>query len=123
MTNKRGRKPGSFVNVGECSDCGHPTNPISQTKQDKENNVIRYSKHCPSCIFYLKYGSKMHLQKWIKKTCEQCGFIAKYHCQLDIDHIDGNHYNDDEDNLMCLCANCHRAKTFENKEHRGRYTQ
>ena len=33
-------------------------------------------------------------------------------CQLDVDHIDGNHNNDEEVNLQTLCANCHRLKTY-----------
>jgi len=32
-------------------------------------------------------------------------------CQLDVDHIDGNHKNNEINNLQTLCANCHRLKT------------
>jgi 5-methylcytosine-specific restriction endonuclease McrA len=32
--------------------------------------------------------------------------------QLDVDHIDGNHRNNNPENLQTLCANCHRLKTF-----------
>lgn len=46
-----------------------------------------------------------------KKYCERCGFIAVHECQLDVDHIDDNHENDDPSNLMTLCANCHRLKS------------
>lgn len=51
-----------------------------------------------------------------KETCEACGFIPAHPCQLDIDHIDGNHSNNDISNLQTLCANCHRLKTYENKD-------
>lgn len=34
-----------------------------------------------------------------------------HHCQLDVDHIDGNHSNNKLSNLQTLCANCHRLKT------------
>jgi 5-methylcytosine-specific restriction endonuclease McrA len=37
--------------------------------------------------------------------------------QLDVDHIDGNHANDDPSNLQTLCANCHRLKTQVNADH------
>lgn len=40
--------------------------------------------------------------------CASCGFVPFDPCQLDVDHIDGNHQNHDADNLMTLCANCHR---------------
>lgn len=43
--------------------------------------------------------------------CEQCGFIPLHGCQLDVDHIDGNHKNDDPKNLRTLCANCHRLRS------------
>lgn len=55
-------------------------------------------------------------KKYKKKFCEDCGFFAKYSCQLDVDHVDGNHYNNDLSNLKTLCANCHRLKTYLNKE-------
>jgi len=56
--------------------------------------------------FYFKYK---------KKFCETCGFIGDA-CQLDVDHIDGNHKNNDPINLQTLCANCHRLKTRLNKD-------
>lgn len=54
-------------------------------------------------------------QKFKKDICEACGFIPVDKCQLDVDHIDGNHENNDESNLQTLCANCHRLKTFNLK--------
>lgn len=46
-----------------------------------------------------------------------CGFVAIHSVQLDVDHIDGNHANNDVSNLMTLCANCHRLKTQMNNDH------
>jgi len=43
----------------------------------------------------------------------RCGFTCNGHntdC-LEIDHWDGNKYNNHQDNLVVLCANCHRKKT------------
>lgn len=51
-----------------------------------------------------------------KNFCENCGFVALHLCQLDVDHIDGNHFNNEPTNLRTLCANCHRLKTYLNKE-------
>ena len=50
-------------------------------------------------------------RKYLKETCERCGFIPEDKCQLDIDHIDNDHFNDTPDNLRTLCANCHRLVT------------
>lgn len=44
-------------------------------------------------------------------TCEHCGFNARDSCQIDVDHIDGDHKNNQKANLQALCANCHRLKT------------
>jgi 5-methylcytosine-specific restriction endonuclease McrA len=37
--------------------------------------------------------------------------------QLDVDHIDGDHTNNELNNLQTLCANCHRLKTQVNNDH------
>ena len=51
-----------------------------------------------------------------KAICEECGFIPIHSCQLDVDHMDGNHNNNDEFNLKTLCANCHRLKTLKSND-------
>ena len=48
--------------------------------------------------------------------CSSCGFIPINPCQLDVDHIDGDHNNNALDNLQTLCANCHRLKTYLQKD-------
>lgn len=45
-------------------------------------------------------------------SCDHCGFIPVHPCQLECDHIDGNHNNNDECNIQTLCANCHKLKSF-----------
>lgn len=54
--------------------------------------------------------------KYKKDYCEACGFVAEHYCQLDVDHIDGNKKNNDPSNFQTLCANCHRLKTFKNRD-------
>lgn len=61
-------------------------------------------------------GRQRKTLKYRKDFCERCGFKAEHPCQLDVDHIDGNHKNDDPRNYQTLCANCHRLKTFLNKD-------
>tara|TARA_B100000131_G_C18003541_1_gene567485 strand:- start:463 stop:1017 length:555 start_codon:yes stop_codon:yes gene_type:complete len=36
--------------------------------------------------------------------------------QLQVDHKDGNHSNNEKDNLQTLCGNCHYLKTQKNKD-------
>lgn len=64
----------------------------------KEANKKRDSKRRP-------------YQQYKKLYCESCNFIPTHPCQLDVDHIDGDHSNNEIDNLQTLCANCHRLKT------------
>jgi hypothetical protein len=79
----------------------------------------KYRTVCRSC-HNSKHIKTYRLHK--KNTCEKCGFIPHHLCQLDVDHIDGNHMNNDPSNLMTLCANCHRLKTHLQKDH-SRKTQ
>ena len=64
----------------------------------------------------LDFFGKSPYKKYKKDKCEKCGFIPEHKCQLDVDHIDGNHNNNDLSNLQTLCSNCHRLKTFKNKD-------
>ena len=78
-----------------CPDCQRIYNKTwSKANRDKKN----------------LYGREYRAVK--KDHCEKCGFKAEHSCQLDVDHVDGNHNNNDISNLMTLCANCHRFKSY-----------
>lgn len=50
-----------------------------------------------------------------KDRCNRCK--KKWHyTQLDVDHIDSDHSNNDPGNLQTLCANCHRLVTWERNQ-------
>lgn len=67
---------------------------------------------------------RYHVYRHYKKdNCELCGFVPIHPSQLDVDHIDANHNNNNPDNLMTLCANCHRLKTHLNKDYMAKESQ
>lgn len=57
--------------------------------------------------------------KYRKEYCENIDHRLGFTCtativwpgQLQVDHIDGNHDNNEPENLQTLCANCHAVKT------------
>lgn len=93
--------------------------------QKRVASTNKYKPICSSCdklvnekrprwASYPRRPSNYRVYK--KDSCENCGFIPEDRCQLDVDHIDGNHYNNNSENLQTLCANCHRLKTKTNKD-------
>jgi len=111
------------------------TNPNRpKCKTCKKNVALRqYYKHvtdgkrfywidiCTSCR-RKNEGKPIRKSKYKDKVnkgliCSLCPFIAEHKCQIDIDHIDGNHSNNLSENLQQICANCHRLKTQLNKDY------
>jgi hypothetical protein len=74
----------------------------------------KYRSICASCHRATKPNHRYKAHK--KDKCDECGFIPKHPCQLDVDHIDGNNDNNLQSNLQTLCSNCHRLKTWLKKE-------
>jgi predicted HNH restriction endonuclease len=55
--------------------------------------------------------------------CQKCGFIAEHYCQIDTHHIDGDKSNNTPENIIFVCANCHRLITFTERHHSLKYRQ
>lgn len=108
------KKPESTSIQGMCVIC----KVCKQTSRGKGN----YRPVCSGCHKERTKGvrhDKLKTKPYIvhkKDICELCGFVPVHSCQLDVDHIDGNHDNNDISNLQTLCANCHRLKTYINKD-------
>lgn len=48
-------------------------------------------------------------------NCE-CTATIRYNFQLSVDHINGNHFDDREENHQTLCHNCHKVKSIFSKD-------
>jgi 5-methylcytosine-specific restriction endonuclease McrA len=127
---KRGHKH----NSSRCPTCKQATNKRYQVAGFISVDTALQTKKCRICKHVKtinKYGRGAFICRVCKKlpasvrsyiihkkeVCEECAFVPINICQLQVDHIDGNHENNDLSNLKTMCANCHILKTFLNKEH------
>jgi 5-methylcytosine-specific restriction endonuclease McrA len=97
----------------KCHICGKPARKQSRKKKD---GSIAYHRFCRKHAKMMWEGKSYALHK--KDKCERCGFVPEHDCQLDVDHINGDHSDNRPKNLQTLCANCHRLKTLENKDYK-----
>jgi hypothetical protein len=74
------------------------------------------SRRCKQRSKDIRLFKKRPYRIFVEDKCSNCGFIPIHTCQLDVDHIDGNKKNNNISNLQTLCANCHRLKTYVNKD-------
>lgn len=89
-----------------CKTCG---NPCKSKGTVTKRGLPQWKTRCEAC---LPPRGKHKYRGHKGPACELCGFVPVNKCQLDVDHIDGNHKNNSPANLQTLCANCHRLKTW-----------
>lgn len=60
-----------------------------------------------------------------KHQCEICGITEWLNqpAPLELHHIDGNHFNNEFDNLQILCPNCHAMQDNNSGKNVGRYSK
>ena len=103
------------MQIIKCKHC-------SQEFEQKRTNQVYCKRSCKQNASAARTGrykrkrSGSGYQVIEKVKCTKCGFLPIHVCQLDIDHIDGNNKNNAPENLQVLCANCHRLKTYQNKD-------
>lgn len=103
------------ASTGKCQSCGIVRIISKPRSNNKRGWVCQKAKQERNHRSAKKTGKtklyKKSYQKHPKTICSMCGFIPEDPCQMDIDHIDGNHKNNNKENLQALCSNCHRLKS------------
>ena len=103
--------------ICEVDGCGKLGQHLGSVNKD---GTIRRRAKCGK-HHSIKYGMggwdyKIHRKTYCENIDGRLGFkcncnITDPEWQLDVDHIDNNHENNDPSNLQTLCKNCHALKT------------
>ena len=118
MNNKKHKK--EMPRCLFCSNyCTHRNNKYCSHKciiANKDNKMYKkWKEGTLSCYNY----TSGNLNKWIRtfiinkynNKCAKCGWnkvnVTTNKSPLEVHHIDGDYKNNNENNLICLCPNCH----------------
>ena len=93
--------------MGTCSICGYTRVKL----RDSKAKTLPARYRCKEVYRRNRLKNEYPYTVYKKDTCQHCGFVPEHRSQLDVDHIDGDRWNNDPANLQTLCANCHRLKT------------
>lgn len=81
--------------------------------------------HKNSSITSFKLKMRLFEEGLKEKKCEICGiteWMGKP-APLELDHIDGEHYNNEFENLRILCPNCHALTPTNSGKNRNKNTR
>lgn len=104
-----------------CLNCNSLIKSKNKYCSNKCQQEYQYTKYINEWKNGLKSGMrgdyqismyiKTYLFKKFNYKCSKCGWSKTNpftgNIPLEIDHIDGNYKNNNEDNLILLCPNCH----------------
>lgn len=102
-------------------DISHFNSNVNKKAHNKLNKDDFIKKHCVknSKIQSNKLKLKLLEFGYLNNVCAKCGLGDNWNggkLILQLDHIDGNRYNCEINNLRILCPNCHsQTNTFGNK--------
>lgn len=101
-----------------------------QKKHELESFVLRWKNGLESGISGAK-GTSRHIRRYMmercNEKCESCGWGERHPTDnkvpLELDHIDGCHANNSENNLRMLCPNCHSLTSTYKSRNNGKSTR
>ena len=124
-------------NIIYCLTCGskiyngRKNTVFCSNKCQKEYEYREYIKRWKEGLIEDKIGSRLsfHIRRYMLEknnySCEECGCNwvnpKSNKTILEIHHIDGNGFNNKEENLKVLCPNCHAmTENYKNNNEKGR---
>lgn len=139
---KRGRNKNTVVVLRKCSFCSKEIEALNYRIKSKNiycnqecQNKFRVGKNAINYIHgqgYEPYTSefnnefKKHIKKKYNYICQNCQITEREHIIvfneiLSVHHIDYNKFNNNENNLICLCRNCNTRANFNRDYWEGFY--
>lgn len=85
-----------------CEECGENPKGNAGYMLDGSKKYRAICNHCHRSRYL-----RPHLQ-FRGTSCEMCDYTPMFARSLDVHHRDGDHKNNDLENLMTVCATCHR---------------
>jgi hypothetical protein len=113
-------------------ECSYPgcSNKVGYHKKYQKQDGSPGAKWKSCCEFHrTTQKSAVDIYK-MKSGCSNVDAHHGFKCttnvigpeMIDINHIDGNRYNNEPSNLECLCKSCHSKVTKDNEHHLNRYS-